>query len=157
MKITRKQLRKIIKEEILREQQYQPRPPSLGDAGESRPVDPSGVGPGDELLDIEFNIPSRGGRPRLFTVTADGIDAQGGFAYVYAKPVRIRADHLTDTYDPEEETGGLRRIVPVVGVSEDDIEIEITSFECVNPAAGTYRIECDYSYERQCCRSRCCW
>ena len=147
MRITRKQLRRIVQEEILREQQYQPRPPSLGRAGDSRPVDPSGVGAGDELLDVQFNIPNQGGRPRLFTATASGVDAPGGFAYVYAKPVRIRSDHLANSYDPEEETGGLRRIVPAVGVSEDDIEIEITSFECVDPVAGTYRISCDYAYD----------
>ena len=149
MRVTRKQLRRIVQEEILREQQYQPRPPSLGRAGDSRPVDPSGVEAGDELLDVQFNIPNQGGRPRLFTATADGVAAPGGFAYVYAKPVRIRSDHLPpiSSYDPEKETGGLRQIVPVVGVSEDDIEIEITSFECVDPAAGTYRIECDYAYD----------
>ena len=32
-------------------------------------------------------------------------------------------------------------------IVRDNIEIEITSFECVDPAAGTYRIRCDYAYE----------
>ena len=85
MKIKRSQLIQLIREAMIQEQ-YAPRHPDLRNV--------TGVENGDELLNKTVNIPTKGGGERLYTVTEEGVDAPGGFAYVYAEVLAVHQDHV---------------------------------------------------------------
>ena len=141
MKIKRSQLIQLIREAMIQEQ-YAPRPPDLWNV--------TGVENGDELLNKTVNIPTKGGGERLYTVTEEGVDAPGGFAYVYAEVLAVHQDHVLKA--PKCPKKGCPDVIPgdykdIVGDQSDLIEIDITSFKCVNASRGDYNISCDYSYD----------